>query len=361
MQVLIIGGTGILSRSIAQSAVDLGYEVTILTNGSGSLSEPTGIKQHLIVDRNDHDAFHAALAQTSVAVWDLVVDVICYTASQAESLITAIQGKSRHTIVISTAIVYSPKLNGVLTPDSPIASAAELGQYGRDKIQMEARWINAWRTKQHPVTILRPPHIIGEGSSLGVIPLHNRDPFLIFRLANQQPLLLADGGRQIIQIAFNEDIAKVILLACGKSVTFGQIYNCANPELITGRGYVEIIANLLNVSLNVKNIPSEVIWESNWGWASTTISRILSMDSLHRDIGYVPSTPIEIAVKTTLTHLLKHQPLQTDPTNAYLEKIDAEIAKNWDVLKLILSDYADDRLKSPVDLRMNADPPKYSL
>jgi nucleoside-diphosphate-sugar epimerase len=356
MRVLIIGGTGILSGAIAQFAANAGHEVTILTNGLGELPEPLGIKQHLIVDRNDHIAFQTAIAQTNVLMWDLVVDAICYNAYQAEALLTAIQGKSRHTIVISTAIIYDPREYGVLTTDSPLASETYLGQYGREKVKMETFWMDAWKTSLHPVTILRPPHIIGAGSLLGVIPLHNRDPFLVFRLTNQQTLLLADGGRQLIQVVFNEDIARVILAAFGKSVTFGKIYNCANPVLITGRRYFEIIANLLKVPLNVKNIPGEIIWESNWGWALTSISRILSMDSLQQDVGYVPNTPLEVALKKTLTYLLHSHSLQADPANGHLQSIDSKIAQSCEAIKLILSDYADDRVKSPVDFRMDADP-----
>ena len=359
----IIGGTGILSRAIAVQAVAAGHEVTILTNGQGTLPSPTGIKQHLIVDRNHHQALHQVLKETEIESWDLVVDAICYNADQAGSLLKSILNKSKHTIVISTAIVYKPTLTGFLTPDSEIASESELGKYGREKIQMEAVWMNASKEHQHPVTILRPPHIIGEGSLLGVIPLHNRDPFLLRRLQRQQPLFLADGGRQLMQVVFNQDIAKVIFAACGKSATFGKIYNCANPEIITGRQYFETIANLLSLPLQIKNVPSEVIWESDWGWAVTTIARLLCMDSLYQDIGYLPSTPLEIAIQETLSYSVKYQllPDETtiDPAASYLEAISAEIDRNHTNLKSLLSDYANYRLKSPVDRRMNADPPSY--
>jgi nucleoside-diphosphate-sugar epimerase len=359
MQVLIIGGTGVLSRSIAQFAIISGHEVTILTNGLGELPVPMGIKQHLIVDRNDHTAFQSELAKANVAKWDLVVDAICYNEHQAESLLTVIQDKSEHTIIISTAIIYDPKLDGILTPDSPIASDLELGKYGREKVKMETVWMNAWRTNQHPVTILRPPHIIGEGALLGVVPLHNRDPYLISRLSNQQPLIVADGGRQIIQVVFNEDIVKVIFMACGKSRTFGKIYNCANPQLLTGRKYFEAIAHLINVPLSIKNIPSEVIWKSNWGWSSTTVSRILSMNSLYEDIGFIPNTPLEVAIKVSLNYLLMNSQAQIDSPNIHLKKINDELERSHNSLKLSLTNYEKERLKSSVDLRMNTDPPQY--
>ncbi len=47
MRILIIGGTGVLSRAIALEAVRVGHQVTILTDGLGILPEPIGIERHL--------------------------------------------------------------------------------------------------------------------------------------------------------------------------------------------------------------------------------------------------------------------------------------------------------------------------
>ena len=356
MQILIIGGTGVLSRTIAIEAIDRGHQVTILTDGKGTLPEPVGLEQHIKVDRNNATELKQALADTGVESWDLVVDAICYRPAQAESLLSAIDGKSQHSIVISTAILYDPSINRPLQTDDRLATDLELGKYGREKVAMEQIWLQAWERNSRPVTILRPPHILGAGAELGIIPLHNRDRDLINRLKNHQPLLLSNGGKQMMQVVNSKDITQVILAAAGNHKTFGKIYNCANPAVITGRQYFETIAELLNVELKVKEISTEAVVSANWGWAITTISRILDMTSLQQDIGYTPSTHLKEALRETLDYLLVTSQDYQSPDSSLLE-IEAALDTDKNNLHEVLSIAAQTRDRLPIDIRMNTDPP----
>jgi nucleoside-diphosphate-sugar epimerase len=362
LNILIIGGTGILSRAIAQEAIVAGHDVTILTNGLGELPESIGIRQHIICDRNQPDEFVAAIKNTQVKSWDLVVDAICYRADQAQSCLDAIHSISQHTIVISTAILYDPDAPMPINESAPLGNSAMLGKYGTEKTAMEQVWLKAWQTESHPVTILRPPHILGEGSFLGVMPFHNRDPFIISRLLNHKPLILADGGKQALQIVFNRDIAKVVLAASGKSQTFGKIYNCANPEIITGAKYFEAIATLLGVPIKIKSIPSEITEQSGWGWSATTLSRILDMSALQRDIGIVPNTPLAIALKETMDYLPKLDHIYDKcDYSLQLDAIEQAVDNGYaEVLKAVL-EATSHKERLPIDERMNIEPPNYFL
>jgi nucleoside-diphosphate-sugar epimerase len=358
MRILIIGGTGVLSRSIAIEAISNGHQVTILTDGKGSLSEPSGLERHIQVDRDNAIALKQALAETGIESWDLVVDAICYRPAQAESLLSAIDGKSKHSIVISTAILYDPAIDRPLKTDDKLATDLELGNYGREKVAMEKVWLQAWDRNNHPVTILRPPHILGSGAELGIIPLHNRDRYVINRLKNHQPLLLADGGKQMMQVVYSQDIAKVILATVGKQQTFGKIYNCANPEVITGYQYFKTIAEFLNVELQVKEIPSTEICSSGWGWVITTVSRILDMRSLQQDIDYVPSTSLKESLRETINYLLNSGNNYESPDYS-LNEIESELEAGVRNLHKVLARRAANKDWTPIDLRMNTDPPVY--
>jgi nucleoside-diphosphate-sugar epimerase len=359
MRILIIGGTGVLSRSIAIEAISNGHQVTILTDGKGALSEPSGLERHIQVDRDNAIALKQALAETGVESWDLVVDAICYCPAQAESLLSAIDGKSKHSIVISTAILYDPAIDRPLKTNDKLATDLELGKYGREKVAMEKVWLQAWDRDNHPVTILRPPHILGAGAELGIVPLHNRDRYVINRLKNHQPLLLADEGKQMMQVADSKDIAKVVLAAVGKQKTFGKIYNCANPEVITGYQYFKTIAELLNVELQVKEVPSKEICLSGWGWIITTVSRILDMRSLEQDIGYLPSTSLKESLRETINYLLNSGNSHESPDYS-INEIEAELEAGGGNLHKVLTNCDQKLDRTPIDLRMNTDPPIYS-
>ncbi len=360
MNVLILGGTGILSYAVANSMVNSGHKVTIVTDGKGSRPEPLGIQKHIILDRNDAKALQKALDNETE--WDLVVDAICYNSDQAGILAQAIGERSRHTIAISTSILYAPnpqseQLEHRLSPDGLLLEPKDIEGYEKHKRSMEEYWIGLWEETGHPLTILRLPHIMGVGCNLGIIPMHNRDPLLVQRLLSQQPLLLANGGNQQLQMVFNEDVAQVIMAASGKSETFGKIYNCANPEVFTAFDYFTAIADALGVPLEFETVPLKALKASNWGWITTTEPRLLDIGSLQQDIGIVPNTPMREAISQCVEHLLiEPTQLNEDEHREYLIRLD-EIQRllsyGKPVSANLLSACAELRPKNAVDLRMN--------
>ena len=356
MKVLIMGGTGVLSSAIASRLIREGHEVTALTDGKGHLPPPCGLKNHLVVDRRDAAGLQRAIRSVEVAQWDLVVDAVGYDDRQAASLLDIIGESANHTIVISTGFVYSRHGTLPLRPDSPIGTDVELGGYAAAKVRMEKVWLEAWKQKRHPVTILRPAHILGHGCDLGAVPLHNRDPFLLSRLLARQSLLLADGGRQVFQVVFAEDLALVIAKAAGRVNVFGKVYNCMSPEILTGRGYFEIIAEVLRVPLVIKSVPSELVWKSGWGWSLSAISRLYDTDNLMAEVGYVPDTPAKMAIEASLPYLQKHLKDQVCPPEDYLGRIARALDQSDSVVLKELVEGTRQRTQTPIDIRMNVGP-----
>ena len=74
MELLIIGGTGVLSGAVAKEAVKQGIVVTILHRGTKPHMIPTGAKS-IIVDVNNDDAVRYSLSKRH---FDCIIDFICY-------------------------------------------------------------------------------------------------------------------------------------------------------------------------------------------------------------------------------------------------------------------------------------------
>jgi len=72
-KLLIVGGSGFVSGTLARTALAAGWEVTVVTRGTRPL--PKGVNA-IRVDRNDEVAFAAAM-RALTPEWDLVVDAIC--------------------------------------------------------------------------------------------------------------------------------------------------------------------------------------------------------------------------------------------------------------------------------------------
>jgi nucleoside-diphosphate-sugar epimerase len=104
MKTLIIGGSGFVSGTLAQLAVEQGHQVWTVTRGQRAL--PSGVTA-LIADRSDGAAFQQAIATADVR-WDLVVDCIGYQPGDVEQDIAAFAGRAAQLIFVSTDFVFDP-------------------------------------------------------------------------------------------------------------------------------------------------------------------------------------------------------------------------------------------------------------
>src|SRR5436190_13945341 len=126
MQVLIIGGTGLISQGILKHLSARKASVTMFNRGQRE-NRVAGEFRTIHGDRNDLAAFERAFAEMR---FDVVIDMICYTPQQAQSDVRAFAGRCGHLIFCSTVCTYAVTTPpGVLVdetfPQEPIS------EYGR--------------------------------------------------------------------------------------------------------------------------------------------------------------------------------------------------------------------------------------
>src|SRR5262245_29594342 len=102
--ILLIGGSGFVSGTLARTALASGHAVWTVTRGQRSL--PDGVTP-IIADRRDRAGFRNAVASLPVQ-WDLVVDCIGYVTEDAQQDIEVFRNRARHFVFISTDFVYDP-------------------------------------------------------------------------------------------------------------------------------------------------------------------------------------------------------------------------------------------------------------
>src|SRR5579859_419640 len=243
MKLLIIGGTGFLSSALVAESLAAGHEVTIVTRGRRTCASAPDVRQ-IIADRSDRPAFQSAVQGQE---FDAVLDAICFTPEQAQQDIDCFAGRAGRLVMISTDFVYSVGPHPLPIPEE--ASRDAPTDYGRNKAKAEDVLFGA--TENLPVTVLRPPHIVGAGGLLGTGSLQGRDPALPARLRRGEPIVLLDGGALLIQPADRCDIARASLAVLQTPNTIARAYNVAGPEAVTTRRYYEIIAEALEVPLTV--------------------------------------------------------------------------------------------------------------
>lgn len=289
MKLLIIGGSGFVSGTLARVALKQGHEVSVVTRGQRPL--PEGVKP-IVVDRKDRAAFASSLKNTGEH-WDLVADCICFSAEDANQDIEVFSNLSKHLVFISTDSVYQEHPRPF-----PVSEAFEQFSklpYGHNKRKAEEVFITKGQTLNW--TILRPGHIYGPGSELGCLPEHSRKPDLLEHLRAGKPLRLVGGGHFLQMPVFSEDLARMILDCAAKPSSYGQIFNAPGPDIIPSWRYYEIIAEHLGVILQVEEVMIADLLKREPERLQFCSHRVYSTDAAKHAELYIPDTPVEVGLK----------------------------------------------------------------
>jgi nucleoside-diphosphate-sugar epimerase len=296
MKTLVIGGSGFLSGAVVRQLQAAEHEVTVFTRGRRP--PPDGVKT-ITGDRHDVDTFVQAFEGRP---FDAVVDCIAFTPEDAHADLRAFAGRIGHLVMISTDFVYGSYRTLPMEEDT---ATQALNDYGRSKAATEEALLTAWRDEGFPVSILRPPHILGSGSHLGSGSLQGRDPALLARLEAGGPVMLLDGGQLLIQPVHKDDIGRACaaVLAHPDS-TRGEVYNCAGPDRATTRAYYDLIAAAIGAeAVEYLSLPSKEYVRALPEKAPFSQHRLYSVEKLVRDTGYRPSTTLAHALFETIDWL----------------------------------------------------------
>ncbi len=305
-KILIIGGSGFLSGTLARCALAAGHQVGAVTRGHKPL--PAGVAA-IEADRKDRAGFAGAMKAaftSSGQPWDLVVDCIGFVAEDAQQDIEVFRDKAHHLVFISTDFVFNPAHRKF--PQSETSDFYLPDGYGGNKRRCELELIKATeadgRIDGMAWTILRPCHIYGPGSQLGCLPLHGRDPQLIATLQAGQALKLVGGGHFLQQPILAADLAQLILSCAGNTQSYGQLYMAAGPDIIESHQYYRIIAEILGVDLKIEELSVSAYAAQNPDKLSFLCHRIYDLQKLRAHGLKVPSTPIESGLREHVLSML---------------------------------------------------------
>ncbi|AUB80305.1 NAD-dependent epimerase/dehydratase family protein [Candidatus Thiodictyon syntrophicum] len=354
MKILVIGGTGVVSHLMVARWLDLECRVTILTDGRGTFPVDNRIVRHVICDRN-------SVSDLSVAVrdgtfWDLVVDTVCFSANQALSLLNATRDICGARVLLGTSLVYDCDQASPISEKFGVIAKALRNDYVRGKVRAESAYLEFDQAHGGNL-ILRAPHILGQGSLVGALPLHNRDAFLLKRILDRKPLVLVNSGQVRFSYVCPEDLAEVCLHWARLGEKSNVVANCAASEVLDGVSYYERLAAILGREVLIESIPREIICHSNWGWQATACDRILDTTLLNQWVPNIQFTPFQSIAENAVHWLEREDRTGTESEYQKYGALLDEIARgSWKRIGNIEHLLASLRLVVPtsnVDIRMN--------
>lgn len=332
MNVLFIGGTGIISTAITKrlAATD-GVNLFLVNRGNRNSVIPENVTV-INADINDEDFVREQLKDLS---FDAVCDFIAFVPEHLERDFRLFNGKTKQFMYISSASAYQkPLSNYRITEGTPLANP--YWEYSRNKIACEDFLMTMYRENGFPVTIIRPSHTYDERSvPLGV---HGKKGSwqIVKRMIEGKPVIVHGDGTSLWTMTHNSDFAKAFAGLVGNAHAIGEAFQITSDETLTWNQIYKAIADALGVELKPYYVSSDFLAAvSDYDLCGSLTgdkanSVVFDNSKLKRAVpDYVPTVRFDQGVKRTIDYVLAHKECQVeDPEfDAWCDKV-IEVLEN---------------------------------
>ena len=330
MKALLIGGTGVISTSVARRLIDTGWEITLLNRGTRS-AVPEGARVWQ-GDINDTARVRTLLENEC---FDTVADFIVFTPEQARRDMELFSGKTRQYIFISSASAYQKPVPALpITEDTPLVNP--YWQYSRDKAAIEEMLMRAYREQGFPVTIVRPSHTYCERSLPVQIHGANGPWQVLKRMLEGKTVPVAADGETLWTATWADDFAVYFCGLCGNAGALGEAYHITSDESVTWNEIYRIIAGHLRVEYKPCYVPAHLlaqVKQYNFGGqllGDKSNSVIFDNSKVMCATGIPPIrfVPYREGAGRSIHYILSHPELQReDPAfDAFCDRVEAAMA-----------------------------------
>lgn len=254
MKVLILGGTGVISREIVRQMLAGGHEVSVFNRGSKNLPYG-GEVEKLVGDRMNRSKFEASMQKTK---YDAVIDMICFNADDARSTVRAFGGNTGHIVVTSSIAAYKRPYNSVPTVEAreTLWDDPTFG-YAFHKAEMEKVLWKSIKEEHLPITIIRPSLTYGPGAAnIGIL---RQNYGIVDRIRRGKPLVMFGDGSTSWSFTFAPDLAKGYVGIVGNPKTFGEDYQVTSEERCIWEDLYLEFGKLVGKPPVIIHIPSELL------------------------------------------------------------------------------------------------------
>lgn len=308
MKVLIIGGTGFISRRLVPKLKSAGHEVHLFNRG-----RTNSRVEDLVIIKGDRNNIKD-LTDASKNNYDVVYDFVAYEPKDTIAAVNAFKDRTGRFIHCSTISVYmiSKEVSVPITEDqwkAPVMNYWARNPFGMDyginKRKCEDILWNE-NSSSFPVTCIRPTFVCGPGDPA------RRDYFWIERINDGNPLLVPGTGKFKFQNIYVEDLAAIFAKVIETDITKGQSYNAADEHIFTLNNYLDLLAEILGKKIELVHCSQDIFDKESFSYSTisdvfpfnTRTDAVFSLEKLKKDISYI-STPIKEWMTRTVEWYMK--------------------------------------------------------
>lgn len=293
MEILMIGGTGVLSTAVTQEALRQGMHVVMINRGSRKSRIPQGVEL-IIADKNDKKTIADQLNNRK---FDAVIDYLCFTDEETTESFNFYSHYTTQYFFISSAEVYNKALGGICDEESP---------------KVLASWdysLNKWKSEEHlrrlsdqtdvSYTIIRPSVTYGNTRiPYGIAPRYGYHWTFFARILAGKPMLRWNEGKNHCNMTRVEDFAVGVVGLIGNKKAYNQVFNVCGDEAPTFNELLKVMGDLIEKEVKTVDITTEYYCQQIPSRRGEIIGR--SFDTLNSNIKIktiVPSFRQSITLK----------------------------------------------------------------
>lgn len=258
MKILLLGGTGVLSKDIALHILSQGDNVYLLNRGNNRKDIPQHDKCHLIIGNiRDTEGIKRLMKDQD---FDVVVDFLSFNSTHLQNTYGIFASKCKQYIFISSCCVFRrSEEDGVISENSPKPNTKL--PYSIEKYDCEVLLKEISKFYPCKFTIVRPYITYGETRiPYGLSPLERYHWTLIGRILSGKPFFMWNDGSNRCSLLNTKDFAKIFYQLLLNSKAFNEDINITSNSNYTWKQVIEELYKILGSDVNnVVYIPQDDI------------------------------------------------------------------------------------------------------
>jgi len=252
MNILVIGGTGVLSAAVVDSCISKGYKVTMINRGNNvEFSNPAA--DTIICDARDADAIKE---KTRDLHFDVVIDFIVFNQEQLEKSLSIFGKIADQYVFISSAQVYNTSIAKVHEEDDECPQ--KLWSYSTNKFACEQYLQQYCAGNNINYTIIRPGvNYDNRRIPYGVTPPVGMHYTMVARILAGKPIITWNNGQNKLNLTRVEDFAKGAVGLLGNPKAYNDSFNVVGDYVYTWKQVLDTIGKIVGKPVFTVDLPLE--------------------------------------------------------------------------------------------------------
>jgi len=252
MKILLIGGTGQISKAVSKTIVSRGDELYLLNRGQQNQYAPKEAKL-IVGDYHKDDLKELFKGMT----FDVVVNFIAFKEEDVKKDVDVFSSITRQYVFISSASAYQkPVRDFPITEETPLINP--YWGYSQNKIACE-RYLRNLSIEGFDVTIVRPSHTYDETKLISIFKDGNHPYGILDRILKEKLFVIPGDGTSLWTLTYNEDFAELFVPLLGNKRSYGENYHITSEYVYTWEQIYGFFCEALGKKANPIHIPTDEI------------------------------------------------------------------------------------------------------